>query len=107
MKALSYSQQSPYITTPKEARFLNSVINSEVSTKQLREITGSQNIWDTAAHLREKGWMIHTINRPVFDRDGNKTKSGYYLLDQSQKEHAQSALNAFYDAEPIVKGVAK
>jgi hypothetical protein len=96
MNALNFKQQLPYISTPREARFLSNVINDALAIKELRTLTGSDNIWDTARHLRAKGWLIHTIKRPVFDRDGNKTTSGYYQLDQSQREHAQTVLNEFY-----------
>jgi len=88
----------PYITTAKEARFLTNVLFGCVSAKELRNITGSQNIWNTASILRDKGWVIHTINRPVFDRDGLKTHAGYYQLDQSQRTLAQTVLNSFYGA---------
>jgi len=88
----------PYITTPREARFLTNVLYGSVSAKELRGITGSENIWDTCSRMRDKGWVIHTINRPVFDRDGLKTHAGYYLLDQDQRTLAQTVLDNFYGA---------
>lgn len=96
MNALNFKQKLPYITTPRESRFLSNVVYGAISAKELRDITGSQNIWNTASAMRDKGWVIHTINRPVYDRDGHKTHAGYYRLDDSQREHAQTVLNEFY-----------
>lgn len=107
MNAPDFKQQPPYISTPKEARFLSNVLYGAVSAKELRGITGSENIWDTCSRIRDKGWIIHTRNRPVFDRDGTKTHAGYYALDQSQRSLAQTVLNNFYGADQQELGVVK
>jgi len=44
MNAPDFRQQLPYITTLREARFLSNVLYGAVSAKELRNITGSQNI---------------------------------------------------------------
>lgn len=100
-------KQLPYISTPREARFLANIIYGDSSAKELRGIAGSDNIWNSAKIMREKGWVIHTVNRPVYDRDGKKTHAGYYRLDNAQREHAQTVLNAFYAVAEIGSEVAK
>lgn len=90
------SKRTPYISTPREARFLANILYGAVSAKELRDISGSQNVWNTAKIMREKGWRIQTINRPVYDRDGNKTHAGYYRLENDQREHAKDVLDKYY-----------
>ena len=107
MRIPMQSKITPYITTPREARFLSNILYSAVSTKELRDISGSQNVWNQAAILRDKGWVIRTINRPIFDRDGHKTQAGYYQLDHSQREHAQAVLNDWYGANQTELEVVK
>ena len=99
------SKRAPYISTPREARFLSNILYGAVSAKELRGITGSENIWNTAKIMREKGWRIQTINRPVYDRDGNRTHAGYYLLENEQREHAKGVLDEYYQANDKSEGV--
>lgn len=88
--------KKPFIKTPRQARFIQAVLFSTVSTHTLREMVGSENIWNECAILREQGWKIQTTRIPAFDRDRKKVSIGHYRLDYHQRPHALQELEFFY-----------
>jgi hypothetical protein len=78
----------PTIKTIRQLRFLSGLLGGEMPIHDLRNMAGSENIWQECKVLRAQGWIIHTDSKPFVDRDGQKVRSGYYSLDPSQREIA-------------------
>ena len=84
----------PIVTTARQKRLISHIALMEVSVHNLRNLVGSDNIWEEVRILRGKGWIIHTIKRPQYDRDGRKVQAGHYQLDTSQIPLAMGIINS-------------
>ncbi len=60
------------------------LLANETATHDLSHIVGARNIWDLCARLKKQGWLINTVQKPFTDRDGKKTKAGFYSITPSQ-----------------------
>jgi len=79
------NQHKPFIKTPRDYRFILSLLGGEVSTHDLVATVGSANIWEHCRQLKKRGWLIITTTKPFKDRDGRVNPTGYYHLVVSQK----------------------
>lgn len=89
------------VNTPKEYRFLNAIVDKAVSREDLDCIVGATNSPHIAYVLRNAGWLIKTERMPVINRDGEKSRIGYYHLEPQQKQAAIDALQAYKGIEGV------
>ena len=87
------------LNSKRQYRLLLAILEKPRATNELIRIVGANNIPDVVKKLRNKGWAIHTLNSPVYDRDNNKVDAGSYKLDLSQVEKAIEALKSFKGGE--------
>jgi len=102
------TQHKPTIGTTRACRLLLNIIYQPVPVHDLRAIVGSENIWDEARQLRQRGWLVITTKKTITDRDGLKVSSGNYHLAASQRSFALAAVQAFNEKQEamLVEGVA-
>ena len=86
---------TPPIKTPRQSRFIGFILFTPISCHDLRLSVGSANIWEEKRQLEKQGWHIHTLNKSITDRDGRKVKTGYYQLDESQRQVGFKAVEAY------------
>jgi len=83
------------INSERQYRLILAILEHPRATNELIQIVGANNVPDVVKKLRAKGWIIHTLTAPVFDRDGHKVDAGSYKLDSSQKEQAKQVLQDY------------
>lgn len=90
--AANNNDSIPTIKGPRDRRFIAALVAGETSTFDLLHVVGAMNIWDLCARLKGQGWLINTDRKSYIDRDGKRTKAGFYSIDPSQIPVAISAL---------------
>ena len=109
-RELSHSNDSNHhlqITTPRQARLLNAIMQDPKTTLELEhDIVKCRNVWRVCYQLRERGWDIETLSEPHTDQDGEKSRISWYILSAAQIPAAQKALADFYAREQEKKETA-
>ena len=63
-------------------------LRGEISRFELNYYAGL-NAPETISQLRKKGCIIHMVRKPRIDQYGVKVRTGFYHLDDSQKDLAR------------------
>ncbi|WP_178861682.1 hypothetical protein [Thiomicrorhabdus cannonii] len=87
------------VTSERQYRLMLAILEAPKPINALIQIVGANNVPDIVKKLRARGWQIHTLTAPVYDRDGNKVSGGSYVLDKSQLEDAKAALRVYRGAK--------
>lgn len=94
-------KQTLIISTERQYRLILAILERPIGTNELIRLIGANNVPAVVMRLRRKGWLIHTLMAPIYNRDGEKVDAGSYKIDQSQIEGAREALSAWRLKHPL------